>query len=364
MGCRAMVLLGSEGDMAIEPAPQTLYMPRYYVPKGPLAEALRGGEPVRGTIHCDGAWRRVTARNIYALVRPATVDPALPPIAVAAAYDSMSVIMGLAPGADRALDAAFALNTLREFAADVPKRPVLFCFLDADGINQLGVRQMLTMLNVTPEDPLRQRYADVDAALLELYTTLHEDAARLGRDAKAVENLRDKSRYGELRGYFKNVVGPTILKLKDECGDLRLAIDDATEAGDEARADELRGELEEKDLRQRLMTRTMTQVFTDTPISEDLMPGAIDIWHRALDRIDAQLADQKRRLTFFDSHDRIRSEILAAMGLEGERERPVSFVFGVDLSDAGATLGALVQCGYLQMDLTEQARPFVRWLLA
>ncbi|MBT7064892.1 MAG: FtsX-like permease family protein [Verrucomicrobia bacterium] len=364
MGCKAVLLLGGKDDVALESEYQRLYMPRYYVPQGPLADALRQGGVGRGTLHCDGEWREVTARNIYALLRPEAVDPALPPIAVAAAYDSMSVVMGLAPGADRAVDAAFALNALRAFAPEPPRRPVLFCFVDADGINQLGVRQMLAMLAVTPENTIRKRYQKVDADILASYTELHETATQLGQGAEAVGQLHDKGTYREVRGYFKNVVGPSILKLRDQCGMLRLAIDDA-DPDDTARVEALQAELKTKDTRQRLLTRTVTQVFTDDPISESVMPTAIDTWQRATAGIAAQLAEQKARLTFFDTHDRIRHEILTAMGAEGAEGaggRLAPFVFGVDLSDAGTTLGALVTCKHLHTSLTKPARPFTQWM--
>jgi hypothetical protein len=362
MGCKAVLLLGGKDDLALESEYQRLYMPRYYVPQGPLADALRQGGAQRGSIHCDGEWREVTARNIYALLRPEAVDPELPPIAVAAAYDSMSVVMGLAPGADRAVDAAFALNALRDFAAEPPPRPVLFCFVDADGINQLGVRQMLAMLAVTPENTIRKRYKKVDADILSSYTKLHEAATQLGQGEPAVSQLHDKGKYRELQGCFKNVIGPSILKLRDQCGTLRLAIDDATEADDTARVEALQAELKTKDSQQRLLTRTITQVLTDDPISEAVMPTAMDTWKRAAAGIAAQLAEQKARLTFFDTHDRLRHEIMTAMGAAGAGGRLVPFVFGVDLSDAGTTLGALVTCKHLHTNLTKPARPFTQWM--
>ena len=406
MGCKAMVLLGSKDDQAIEVGAQTLYMPRYYIEDGPLADALRQGESMQGTIRCDGAWQQVTARNIYALIQPQEVDPDLPPIAVAVPYDSMSVIMGLAPGADRAVDAAFALNALRAFAGDVPKRPVLFCFVDADGINQLGVRQMLTMLNVTPQDPIRIRYEQIDTDFLESYTEMHEMASALGQGKQAVELLHDGGEYRELRYQFKNVIGPSILKLKDECGELRLAIGkaekairkaekaigeaekaigEAEKAGDKAgvkalelevkalelevkplelEVKALELELEGPDDRQRMLIRILTQTLTDDPILEESMPGAIETWQKATDRIEAQLAVQKQRVTFFDNYDRIRSEISEAMGGASEDGRPVPFVFGIDLSDSGSTLGSLVACSHLKMNLAKQARPFTQWLRA
>lgn len=362
MGCKAVLLLGGKDDLALESEYQHLYMPRYYVPQGPLADALRQGGARRGTIHCDGDWREVTARNIYALIRPQAANPELPPIAVAAAYDSMSVIMGLAPGADRAVDAAFALNALRAFAAEPPARPVLFCFVDADGINQLGVRQMLTMLSVTPDNAIRRKYNKIDDKLLATYTDLHEAATELGQGVAAVEQLHNKAKYRELRGYFKNVMGPDILKLRDRCGWLRLAIDEAMDAGDTARVETLKAELEVKDSRQRLLTRTIAQVFTEEPITEAIMPTAIDAWQTAAAGIAAQLAEQKERLTCFETHDRIRSEIVAALGGEGTAGLPVPFVFGIDLSDAGTSLGSLVECKHLHTSLVKQARPFTRWL--
>ena len=188
-GATAVLLLGGKDDRAKPPAQQALYMPRYYVPEGPLAKALREGKAERATVHCDASWRTVTAKNVCALVPAAAGAEALPPVAVAVPYDSMSVIMGLAPGADAAVDAAFALNLLRRTAAAPPPRAVLFCFVDAYAFNQLGMRHLLGLLTVTPQDRARRDYVKMDGEQLEEYQEILGKVQKLGDGREALNQL-------------------------------------------------------------------------------------------------------------------------------------------------------------------------------
>ena len=104
-GAAAVLLLGSpqvsEADARAHTTPIPIDAPRFYVPDGPLAEALRDGRAGAGRLLAQAGWREATATDIWVLVPPAS--PANPPrraLAVAAPLDAMSVVPQRAPGAD------------------------------------------------------------------------------------------------------------------------------------------------------------------------------------------------------------------------------------------------------------------------
>ena len=179
-GAAAVLLLESERPGETVPTNQSLYKPRYHVEAGQFADALRAGEVATGRIVCAGEWKTVTARNIYVAVVPEDARRATP-YAMVAAYDSMSRVIGLAPGADMALDCATVLNILRD-EATAPRRPLLFGFVDAYHINQLGMRTMAAMLTVTPDGMTRRAYMSIEQENLEAY----QQAVELDPDYAAV----------------------------------------------------------------------------------------------------------------------------------------------------------------------------------
>lgn len=359
MGAVAVLLVGGPADRARPPAQQALYFPRYYVPAGPLADALRRDAVGPVTIRCDAEWATVTGRNICALVtRPGDGARSLPPVALAAPYDAMSVVMGLAPGADNAVDAALLLNLARQAAADPPPRSVLFCFVDAYGINQLGMRQLLTLLTVTPADGTRQDYRKQDEELLKTYAQAAAQVEALGTGSKALDGLWNKHKYRDLQRYAKDVVGPEILRLKEESSDLRLKIHRAAESA----RPPLKAELDRKVARVRRLNGVLAHVLTGEPTKKEDLPLLLEIWTNVATRAHAQLAALRKEMTAFEDLDTTRTAILAAMGRTGDAGVPVNYLIGVDLSDAGVSVGPGLLCAHLESNETAPASDFMRWI--
>ena len=222
-GAAAVIFVGS--NKAGEPmgSEQSLYKPRYYVPPGPLADALRSGQIKSAKIVSREHWQAITARNIYVAIKPAG-SQGVAPYAVVAPYDSMSRVMGVAPGADSALDCATVMSVLENVASD-PPRPLLFGFLDAYHINQVGMRRMAAMLTVTPgpHDWIRQKYHQIEQDTLRKYQVTAAELAPFKTVKQGLTALRDRSKCDFIRPIFKNLVGRDVLKLRDLQGDLRLA---------------------------------------------------------------------------------------------------------------------------------------------
>jgi len=263
-GARAILLLGSPDltyhDMATHLAAAPIYVPRFYIPDGELADALRSqkatGQPA-GRVVCEARWEEVTATNYYVLVRPASAPevPKKDPDAkswqqvernktlhrrqafvVGVPYDSMSVVPELAPGADAAVDVAFALNLLRRCVGEAPERPVLFAFVDAYAMDQLGVREMLGAFAVVPKDRKEHVAADVEelddyrehAALAEEIATLYRpteertDPAELVLLKRQALDRLHEARYRPLRRHVKDEVAREIVRIEGETSPARL----------------------------------------------------------------------------------------------------------------------------------------------
>ena len=133
-------------------------IPRFYLPDGPVADALRAGVSGKATLKADVNWRRTTAKNIYAYV--AARDPLAlgdrssskpwAALAVIAPLDATGMVPDLSTAAGQAVQPAVALAMLRDLAKRPPRRPVLVCFTGADSYNLLGTRQMLLALGDAP----------------------------------------------------------------------------------------------------------------------------------------------------------------------------------------------------------------------
>ena len=368
MGAAAVLFLGGPEDQAAPPAAQALHKPRYYVPEGPLADALRAGALASARIDCDAAWQTVTARNILVAI-PASAGAAdLPPLALAAPYDAMSVVPTLAPGADDAVDAALLLALLRRFGEAPPPRPLLFCFVDANGINQLGMRQLLLLLTATPQDPTRRDYERAAQETLAEYRETAALAESLGNGPDALEPLWDKRRHRQLQRAVKDVVGPEILTLRDRAGERRLDLQQAgraARAGDDAaavRAESLRAEIDAMTARLRERNGLLAQILTREPLRPDCEADALEVWRQVRARVDGQLAAAETTAGEFAALDQLRAAVNAALGRSDTAGRPVAFVLGFDLSDGGTQLGPGLWCGHLQMNQTVPARDFLRWL--
>jgi hypothetical protein len=246
-GAAALILLGSDKAGKPLPTTQSLFKPRYFVPAGPLADALREGKAPAGMIVCKGRWKTVTARNIYVAVKPSDdwyeqlkqqlrednpeadeealeekYQAAIYPYSIVAPYDSMSRVYGVAPGADAALDCAIVMNLLRDVTADAP-RPLLFGFVDSYHINQIGMRRMAAMLMVTPDGRTRKDYRSIEGAELRDYEAALKELDQFEGFDDGIKKLHDRSSCELLRRMFKDAVGRDLLRLRELQGDMRLA---------------------------------------------------------------------------------------------------------------------------------------------
>lgn len=357
-GAAAVVLLGGPDDHALPPAQQAILAPRYYVPAGPLAEALRNASAASGTIQCDAEWRQATACNIYAaLAGPAVTAQAPPPLALAVAYDSMSVVMDQAPGADNAVDTALLLNLLRAWSAAPPPRAVLACFVDAVGINQLGVRQMLAGLAIHSQDRTRLDYQRLDLERLQDYDLTAQQTRELGEDAGALAQLWDKRRFRQLQRYLKDVLGTEILQLKEGTGALRLRLPGTFGPRRVAIEQQLTADL----ARLTLLNDTLHAILTQVPLTPETQAVGTAAWATVCRRVTAQAAVLRAEVDAFAQYDSLRARIRVALGRDAAAAVPVGFVLGLDLSDAGITVGPATYCGHLITNESNAGREFIRW---
>ncbi len=345
--------------------PFPVYMPRFYVPQGPLAEALRNSEIEEGHIFSDGAWREVKATNIYALVMPNQQAEKRQALTIAVQLDSMSVVPGLAPGADGALDVAFALNCLRYFAETPPPQPILFAFVDAFCINMHGVRQMLGTLGVTLEDKEKRIEAEPtethDKVLAKEYRADAELVSELAKEPNAIHKIY-QAKYRSLQGYIRDEAGLRVAEIDDVIQPKRLA---TYATKDKDKKQKLQTEIDKYvEKRTALNSALIRMLDKDKPLTEGVLPIAESIWEGARKRIVGQLAEVEERLAIYRRQNELRKEMLEALGLTGQSEYPLGFFLGVDLSDAGITVGPMIQGDMLGAVVPSNAEQFLDWLLS
>ncbi len=479
-GAQAIILLGSPAVTSFDVSSHVMMIPinvpRFYVPDGSLADALRTGKAGDGTLYARGDWAAATARNIYVLVKPTGKRPDAIELqqafVIAVAYDSMSVVPELAPGADAALDVAAALNLLRQYSRTAPARPLLFAFLDAYTINQLGVRQMLGSFATVPKD--RKEFSKEDAELLGTYrkhaqlaeelfisstvpreiqwlnTVLlclgglaffatflwfvqrrrfvlcgvplvfliiemiivasnYSNWVRVEAKVKprpAILNERDglnrfhESRFRDLRRYIKDEVARDIAQNESELYPVRLKASELGTrrrdiyeemAGLKKRADSgperkkaddqtaaLLAELTDindklKDLdkvQDRLRKSTaernsvQRQLFSSIPLGDESVALAHVLWTRASQRIAGQLKSLEGTAAQDRQRDLRRGMLLRELGLPEKIERPLGFIFGIDLSDSGVAAGPSLQDRFHFINESRNAESFRRWMAA
>ena len=367
LGARAVILLGSEGetfrDFESHVLPIPLNFPRFYVPAGPSADTLRADAIGRrtATVRCRAEWREAAAANIYALLKPADAAPRRA-LAIAAPLDAVSVVPGLAPGADAAVDAATALALLRRLARRPPEHPVLFAFLDACAIDQLGVRRMLLALGSLPE--LNAELQERDIETRAAYRDHEQLAARLEQHKDPLNEFHRRE-YRPLRDYVKQVVQREVLTLDARLEPLRLRRFTLKGAAAAEARDRLDAEIASLQQERGRCYSAQAQLVQATPLEDGVRPRAQALWRRARTRIRGQLDAVNTVLANDARNMQIRSELLIALGLKDDPNtplRPLAFLVGLDLSDASVAVGPSLKDDYLRWNETRNARAFCRWL--
>jgi hypothetical protein len=369
-GARAVILLGSVDDTyeaaGTHLAPIPVYFPRFYVPEGELAQALRSPSSAHGAIVARAAWREVQAVNTFALVGRSNGGRAQA-ICIAVPVDAMSVVPGLAPGADAAVDAALALTLLRRWAADPPPRPVMFAFVDAFAEDETGMREMLLAFGTLPETRAAMQQEDLDlqrtyrsqvACLRQLETG---GAGAAGPDSDRLGRIR-RTACRELHAPVREECQRQLLAVNALLAPLRLE-QPAAAAGRRAVVDQEIGRL---DARAGALRRTQSYLLQGRPVAAD--DGAIiaDVWEKSRTRMLSQLEELDRVLARDAARDELRRVVLGALGWsDGDmalaRVLPVAFVLGLDLSDAGCAAGPMVYDGFLRTGEESTSSDFMRW---
>ncbi len=357
-GARAVILLGSKDDSLSLPNDMPFYKPRYYLPEGKLADAMRRGEIKNAAIFCSQEWKTATARNIIAVVSGKEASIKVP-LVISACYDATSIVPDLSPGAYNAVNSSFLLNFLRFLSAHPPERPAVIAFVEGFGINQLGMRQLMAMLSLDPDDITRKSFEEKMEKQLAEYEKACVLAGELGDDAvPALSKLNDRKKYEILQQYAKDELSPELVKLKNETGKLRLAIAKAGRMDCEKE----KGELAVKSARVELLNRLLCQIILSGKIDQDLHDESGKVWSGIRSRVSAQLASMKSRSGYFKDLDQMRSGILKTCGLDISTRLPFPFIVGIDLSDAGCNVGPALWCQHLGVNEIESSREFTRWL--
>ena len=359
-GARAIILLGSpsvqQRHARSHLSPLPLSAPRFYVPDGPLAEALRSGSARAGHLYARAEWRTARATDIWALLPPARAGAAARrALAVGVQADAMSVVPDLACGADAAVDAAFALNLVRRLAARRPARPLLVAFFDAYAFARLGVREMLLSLAVTDEETRDARAAEAER--IEQYARHERLAAALDR-LPAPAGEMHRSAYRALHGYVKDEAARQIVAIETELHPKRLRL--CAAGGDEARR--LRREAAALAARRAELFAAQQHLLTGAPASPADTALAETLRAAARRRIAAQLAEARESLAVIAARAALRRELLAALGDPPGARRPVEFLLAVDLSDAGVAAGPMSYCRFALSEETTNGMALRRWL--
>ncbi|HBC88453.1 MAG TPA: hypothetical protein DCZ94_16010 [Lentisphaeria bacterium] len=386
-GATAVILLGSGEDTLSLPTDMPFYKPRFYLPEGKLADALRRGEIKNATVFCSQEWKTVNARNIITVVgkpalsasskeghhflwKPVNEKTMLaltgkkdastnPVLVIAACYDAISIVPDLSPGAYNAVNSSFLLNLLRNFSVHPPERPAVIAFVEGYGINQLGMRQLMAMLSLDPEDITRKSYEELLAKQLAEYEKASSLVDGLGKDGLgALLKLHDRKKYEILQRYVKDELSPEIINLKDETGKLRLLI---TKVDGEER-EKAKADLAVKTARLEILNRLLCQIIINGKIDPDLNDEALKVWASLCKRVDSQLESMKNRSGYFSRLDEIRSGILKLAGLESSAKYAFPFIIGIDITDAGCNVGPALWCKHLEVNELEASREFTRWM--
>lgn len=371
-GARAVVLLGSGDDTYQEVGthlvPISVNFPRFYVPDGDLARALRSGPRGKGTILAKGAWREVRAMNTYALIGRGSEGARA--ICVAVPVDSMSTIPELAPGADGAVDMGLALGLLRRWAADPPPRPVLFAFLDAFAEDEAGLREMLLALGTLPST--RDMMQKDDQESRRTYRHQVEQLAKLEAGGLASKGARGESAgdapparlhepaFRDLHSPVKEEVQRQVLEINARLMPMRLRRPKVA-AGER---DAMDAEIAELEQRAGALRRSQASLILGRSSGPEDAALRAEVWSAARARVLGQQADMERLFALDASRDELRKSMLAALGWRpGDMEKgiPLAFVLGLDLSDAGCAAGPMLYDGFLAYSEQPSAGDFLRW---
>jgi hypothetical protein len=376
-GAKAILVLGDDNatnvDLRAHEVAIPVNLPRYYVPPGALADAIRAGQ-----LNVDGAavlkatlnWKRVTAVNLYAFVKPAAPAPegwtrSSPPAAVtfSVPLEASGLVPDLAVGAGQAVQTASGLALARELATAPVRRPVLIAFTGADSIAQLGTRNMLMALADPPAkwrgllDELARGEATV-AAQIDRVAQLQADPAAINvaNDRELIDRIKklietDASLQQEALFRYR------LMRREEMAPELRERVADmednqvrlgAIRAAFEQRPTELTSSTDNRNLAQYYLERAMARLAGDK--------NALGLRQNYAAR-RAQLQDRVDLYEWLAGRvNRDRNP-----GTRANNSRLIEALIALDLSDGGVRVGPMF-FGYGQRSSNiSQIQEFSDW---
>jgi hypothetical protein len=355
----AIVLLGSDEMDSRDATSHILRIsanvPRFFVPEGPLAQALREGRIQGASLNVDVQWKAGSGKCILALVLPEGGGTGRRALALGAQFDAMSFVPDLAPGADAAVDSAMMLNLLRHYSRNRPDKPLLFVFFDAFGIDQKGVRE--TFLALSPENPNTRSSREDQQDRLEQYRRDARLCRLLEQTGDALAHLSDP-KFASLHPYIRDEAAREVIEIETQMHPLRLAQYDA-----QARQDPgLQEKIDRLALRRTQFfqaEKALLEGNYSTDVARRLAKG---LWQQARQRIETQYAQTLSWQQRFEAHRKIRREVLSALEIHDPDSQVVGALLAVDLSDAGVAAGMTPMSSYWGQDDAKPVEPFRQWL--
>ena len=387
-GARAIIFLGSVGetnwDVRSHEMVVPVSIPRFYVPDGELTQFLRHAADASGHIISHGVWKQTSGKNIYALIPSRHPEQPRKALVIAVQSDTIGAVPELAAGADAAVDTAFALNLMKHYADHPAEHPLLFVFLDGFSLNMKAIRYMLGALAVPSEDR-KQDAREFETLLIDYkeYAALVEE---LRDDPQAVFKVHQRA-YRDLHAFVKDEASMEVLDVENRLAPLRLgayALVDGTP--EKERIQEEIRQLEDKRIAYNISRKQMLegrgQLFAkrilswtgawDSEVTEDglmqiddhVVGKARELWQRAQVRVLGQVADVERLLEEDRIREEIQNQLFTALNVPPEDDIPLSFVFGIDLSDAGIVVGPQTAGRTLHNQGGSHMVQFIEWLLS
>jgi len=383
-GASAIVILGSANtdnfDLRNQELSVPINVPRFYLPPGETAEAIRAGK-LSGEVVLDAdvRWQRKQAVNFYVLVKPAKAMPTgwqgeLAPaaIAISVPYESSSLVPDLSPGASQAVNTAAALAMLRDAAAHPPARPMLFCFGGGDSIQFRATREMLMTFADQPHS-WRDALNDEDVGVSKLEPIAEAQLARLNevRDDPTKLNV---SADRELLDRLTKMVETDQADCQDEL--LRLRTGRSSLTGAAALQVTQALELKQQVLSHlRFLLQKKPASLRDADRDMDLAKKYVA---QAIERLSpANQADDQHRGLVQDYHVRtallqrridLHMWLAKQLGLPADPDtrnnsgRLIELLIALDLSDRGVRVAPLTLGSFQRVGQIGQIQDYKEWL--
>lgn len=374
-GAAAILVLGNERttnvDLRAHELTVPVNLPRFYVPPGELADAIRAGTLSADVVlKAASDWVPVTATNLYAYIRPSAPAPpgwarSAPPAAVtyAVPLEASGLVPDLASGAGQAVQTATGLALAREFAKTPVARPVLIAFTGADSVANLGTRNLFMAL----ADPPAKWKAKLELLAVE-EKAVTDQVVRLRDVQKSPASMGAVDTDRPLVDRIKKLVETDATLQQEELFKYRVLPNDQRTDAIKKRA----AELEDNQIR----LSGVRYAFEQKPTDLDL-PENRELAQYYLSQVMVRLAGDETKAGLTQNYAARRATLQRRMdlytwlaGLLGRNANPdakannsrlIEVLVAIDLSDDGVRVGPMFFGNTLRASNISQIQEFNDW---